>query len=90
MRPPLFLLSASIVLLIRAGVAQQTGAAAYKPVIPKTWEITNLSHLRSGDEVNLEVDVIAKYVERIMSFNGSVTRSESLTVERLNEKGYGS
>ena len=59
-------------------------------VIPKTWEITNLSHLRSGDEVNLEVDVIAKYVERIMSFNGSVTRSESLTVEKLNDAGYGS
>ena len=35
-------------------------------VIPKTWELTNLSSLRSGDGVNLEVDVIAKYVERIM------------------------
>jgi riboflavin synthase len=37
-------------------------------VIPKTWEVTNFSHLRPGDEVNLEVDVIAKYVERIMLF----------------------
>ena len=36
-------------------------------VIPKTWEVTNLSSLRSGDAVNLEVDVIAKYVERMMS-----------------------
>ncbi|HKX83580.1 MAG TPA: riboflavin synthase [Pyrinomonadaceae bacterium] len=35
-------------------------------VIPKTWESTNLSSLRPGDAVNLEVDVIAKYVERIM------------------------
>ena len=35
-------------------------------VIPKTWEVTNFSHLRPGDEVNLEADVIAKYVERIM------------------------
>src|SRR5712691_11416279 len=36
-------------------------------VIPKTWEMTNFSHLKPGDEVNLEVDVIAKYVERILS-----------------------
>lgn len=35
-------------------------------VIPKTWELTNLSTLRAGDAVNLEVDVIAKYVERMI------------------------
>jgi riboflavin synthase len=35
-------------------------------VIPKTWEVTNLAHLKSGEEVNLEVDVIAKYVERLL------------------------
>jgi riboflavin synthase len=35
-------------------------------VIPTTWEVTNFSHLQAGDDVNLEVDVIAKYVERIM------------------------
>jgi len=36
-------------------------------IIPKTWEMTNLSSLRPGDDVNLEVDVIAKYVERLLS-----------------------
>jgi len=35
-------------------------------IIPKTWEVTNLSHLQPGDGVNLEVDVIAKYVERLV------------------------
>ena len=35
-------------------------------IIPKTWEVTNLSHLKLGDGVNLEVDVIAKYVERLV------------------------
>ena len=35
-------------------------------VIPKTWEMTNLSSLRSGDAVNLEADMIAKYVERLL------------------------
>src|ERR687886_26990 len=39
-------------------------------VIPKTWEVTNLSHLNPGDDVNLEADIIAKYVERILSFGG--------------------
>ncbi len=36
-------------------------------VIPKTWEMTNLSDLKPGDHVNLETDIIAKYVERILS-----------------------
>lgn len=35
-------------------------------VIPKTWEMTNLSSLKPGDAVNLEADIIAKYVERMM------------------------
>ena len=35
-------------------------------VIPKTWEVTNLHSLNPGDAVNLEADVIAKYVERLL------------------------
>jgi len=38
-------------------------------IIPKTWEVTNFSHLQPGSHVNLEVDVIAKYVERILAFS---------------------
>ena len=38
-------------------------------IIPKTWEITNLSHLKSGDDVNIEVDVLGKYIERLLSQN---------------------
>jgi riboflavin synthase len=37
-------------------------------IIPKTWEVTNLSQLNPGDGVNLEVDVIGKYVERLLAF----------------------
>lgn len=36
-------------------------------IIPKTWEVTNLSHLKPGDDVNLEVDIIGKYVERLLA-----------------------
>lgn len=37
-------------------------------VIPKTWEMTNLSFLSLGDAVNIEVDVIGKYVERMLAY----------------------
>jgi riboflavin synthase len=37
-------------------------------VIPKTWELTNFSTLMPGDAVNLEADVIGKYVERMLAF----------------------
>jgi len=36
-------------------------------IIPKTWEVTNLSRLKPGDDVNIEVDVIGKYVERLLA-----------------------
>lgn len=36
-------------------------------VIPHTAEVTTLGRFRPGDRVNLEVDVIAKYVERLVS-----------------------
>jgi len=36
-------------------------------IIPHTFENTNLRHARAGDTVNLEFDVIAKYVERMMN-----------------------
>ncbi|HEY9284643.1 MAG TPA: riboflavin synthase [Pyrinomonadaceae bacterium] len=60
-------------------------------VIPKTWGLTNLSHLRPGDEVNLEADIIAKYVERILSVGrpgeeGTPNRPPAL--EKLAGLGY--
>lgn len=59
-------------------------------VIPKTWDVTNLSHLKPNDEVNLEADIIAKYVERILTVAPEI-RAESqtsLTIEKLAELGY--
>ena len=35
-------------------------------IIPYTWQNTNLQHLNIGDNVNIEFDVIGKYVNRIM------------------------
>ncbi len=60
-------------------------------VIPKTWALTNLSTLRPGDPVNLEADIIAKYVERILAVGGKTQEtdsSSSLTTEKLADLGY--
>lgn len=38
-------------------------------LIPKTLEITNLKYLKEGDFVNLEFDIIAKYVENFINKN---------------------
>ncbi len=55
-------------------------------VIPKTWELTNLSVLKPGDEVNLEADIIAKYVERILLYGRPQT--ENITMEKLSKLGF--
>lgn len=54
-------------------------------IIPKTWELTNLSSLRPGDEVNLEADIIAKYVERIISYRKP---ENPITMEMLKDAGF--
>jgi riboflavin synthase len=38
-------------------------------LIPHTIEATNLKHLKAGSRVNLEIDLIARYVERMMAWN---------------------
>ena len=57
-------------------------------VIPKTWAVTNLSHLKPNDEVNLEADIIAKYVERILAVGRPGEGAPTLTMERLADLGY--
>jgi riboflavin synthase len=54
-------------------------------IIPHTVEMTNLKSLKPGDPVNLEADVIAKYVEKMMRGEAS---ENSLTMEELVAKGF--
>jgi riboflavin synthase len=56
-------------------------------VIPFTYEHTNLSSLHVGDGVNIECDVLAKYVERLMEARQETAVSR-LTVARLVEEGF--
>jgi riboflavin synthase len=54
-------------------------------IIPYTVEVTNLNSLKPGDPVNLEADLIAKYVEKMMSGKSS---ESSLTVDELVRQGF--
>ena len=39
-------------------------------LIPHTIQVTTLKHLKAGSKVNLEIDLIARYVERMLSLQG--------------------
>jgi len=56
-------------------------------IIPFTYEHTNLSSLKVGDPVNVECDILAKYVERLVESRGKSTVSR-LSVARLVEEGF--
>jgi riboflavin synthase len=53
-------------------------------IIPHTVEMTNLHSLKPGDPVNLEADLIAKYVEKMMKGDAE----SSLTMEDLVQQGF--
>lgn len=55
-------------------------------VIPHTLEATSLSSLKPGDAVNLEADVVGKYVARLLGAAGG--HAEGLTEEKLRKAGY--
>ena len=65
-------------------VAQIEGAKLEIAIIPHTYQATSLKTVRPGDLLNIEVDVLSKYVERL-------TQRESasrLSVEMLMRRGF--
>lgn len=54
-------------------------------IIPYTWEHTNLAEVRLGDAVNLEGDLIGKYVGKMLA---SRRERGALSLEKLAEWGY--
>ena len=55
-------------------------------VIPHTLSVTTLKVLRPGSKVNIEVDIIGKYVERLMSTQPE--KQSTLTSELLAKHGF--
>ena len=66
-------------------VAQIEGTKVSAAIIPHTVKMTNLKSLKPGDPVNLEVDLVAKYVEKMIKGESA---NSSLTVERLVREGF--
>ena len=59
-------------------------------VIPHTWEETTLQELRCGDAVNLEADLLAKYVERLLGRGDQnmAAPNQELSASWLAEHGW--
>ena len=66
-------------------VARVEGTKVTAAIIPHTVEMTNLKSLKPGDPVNLEVDMVAKYVEKMIKGESA---SSMLTVQRLVREGF--
>jgi riboflavin synthase len=72
------------------------GESAFRvSLIPHTFAVTTMGRRAPGDRVNLEVDILAKYVERLLGGRSpesaagpSVRQSESITPAFLREHGF--
>lgn len=68
-------------------VARVNAAGFAVSVIPHTAAVTTLSARRAGDSVNLECDILAKYVEKLLAPAAGKPQS-GLTPEFLRENGF--
>lgn len=61
-------------------------------IVPHTLQETVIGHYQSGTKINLEVDVIARYLERLLQQGGmeQITQTSNITESFLTENGYGS
>ncbi|MFQ5926154.1 MAG: riboflavin synthase [Terriglobia bacterium] len=76
-------------------VAELAGTRLRIAIIPFTYENSNLRTLQPGDRVNLECDVLAKYVEKLLQEQPPATTNprgskpgSKLTRERLRDEGF--
>lgn len=57
-------------------------------IVPHTAGETTLLDLQAGDKVNIEVDLIARYLERLMNYDGKDNKSGGVTLEMLARAGF--
>ncbi len=63
------------------GSSDQHAGTFSVAVIPTTYDLTSLSERQPGDRVNVEVDVLAKYVERMATYDSSEVSVDALASE---------
>ena len=64
-------------------VAQNENNTFYIAIIPHTLENTNLKYLKSGDFVNIETDILGRYVEKFL-----YSQNNNITEDFLKENGF--
>ncbi len=81
-------------------VAELEGRRVGVAIIPHTYENTVLATMRPGDGVNVECDVLAKHVEKLLECSewdagtkkpnrkAKTKRESTLTLEKLKEEGF--
>jgi riboflavin synthase len=69
-------------------VASLRGGVVEVAIIPFTFANTNLRALSAGSAVNLEADILAKYIERLTQSRQEAPPGSRLSVERLIAEGF--
>lgn len=57
-------------------------------VIPHTLRVTSLGSFQKGDEVNLENDIVGKYIEKLLGLSCPEKKESTLTMDFLIKNGY--
>jgi len=57
-------------------------------IIPHTAQVTTFGELKEGDKVNLEVDIVSRYLESLLSAREEDQESPALTFEKLMQSGF--
>lgn len=69
-------------------VAYVDGHVLKVSVIPHTREVTTLLTKSIGDEVNLECDMIGKYIEKFLTFQGPAAPASRINLDFLAQHGF--
>ncbi len=69
-------------------IAKLTDSYFTVHLIPVTWDHTNLSEKKTGDRINIETDVIGKYIQRQLDRTSPATKGSNITMGTLAEAGF--
>ncbi|CAG7855915.1 riboflavin synthase [biofilm metagenome] len=64
------------------------GAAFSVNIVPHTLQETTLAYIKVGDQVNLEVDLLARYLERLLLGEKAAVPQSNITEELLKKSGF--
>lgn len=69
-------------------VAEISGNTFKIAVIPHTLDNTNLKYLKINDKVNLETDILAKYIEKYLLSNDNSNKATTIDMNLLERNGF--